>query len=241
MTERTESAESAESVNNTYMRFENVDIMLDLETIGLCDNAVITQISAVAFNLEPSCTDKIKPLVSDINAGTHLSEFNVYINAKSCVKHGLKIDGSTVEWWLKQSDEVYNNVFMKSMATKATENKVYDLPEALKMFTEWIELVKQRHCIVYGNQFNKGNIHVWGNGALADNKWIKQAYKACSMEEPWYFTQDRDVRTIVDLGRRKLKYDSKKIIFEGQQHNALDDCKHQIKYLCDIYNKINGV
>jgi hypothetical protein len=219
------------------LKLETVDIMLDLETMGLCDNTIITQISAVAFNLE---TETTVDNATVVNKGTTLDTFNVYINARSCVNKGLKIDGSSVEWWLKQPKDIFDKVFLRSFSNN-TRDEVVDLPEALQQFTDWVNKLKKDHCIVYGNH-NEGNVAVWGNGILADNKWLRQAYKSCSMEEPWHYTQDRDVRTIVDMGKRLIKnYDPKKIVFVGEKHNAVDDCLHQIKYVCDVFEQIRSV
>ena len=73
----------------------------------------------------------------------------------------------------------------------------------------------------------------------ADNQWIRQAYKVCNMEPPWAFYEDRDVRTIAELGRRLFAYEYRNVLYlEGTVHNTLDDCKHQIKYCTEIYSKL---
>jgi exodeoxyribonuclease VIII len=186
--------------------------MLDLETVGLCDNAVITQIAAIAFSLEDGLT---------------LDTFDEHIGIKNSVQKGLKIDGSSMEWWCKQPDKVYEDVFVKAMTSEIK------LEDVLDRFTIWINSLKERYGLDY-----KANVNVWGNGALSDNKWIRQAYKVCNTEPPWAFYEDRDVRTLVELGKRIFGYEYRKVTFEGTVHNALDDCKHQIKYCSEIYNKL---
>jgi hypothetical protein len=59
-------------------------VMLDLETLGLAKNAVITRVAAVAFNILDG-----KALAND---------FDELVNAKSCTDVGLKIDGDTVSY-----------------------------------------------------------------------------------------------------------------------------------------------
>jgi len=195
-------------------KYKTIDIMLDLKTLGLCDNVVITQLSAYSFSMDD---------------GTCLESFNEHIGIKNSVQKGLKIDGSSMEWWFKQPNKVYLDVFVKEMDS---EIKLEDI---LIKFTLWIKTLKERYGIDH-----KSNINIWGNGALADNKWIRQAYKVCNMETPWAFHEDRDVRTIAELGRRLYNYEYRNIIFEGTVHNALDDCKHQIKYCHEIYNKLKN-
>ena len=195
-------------------KYKTIDVMLDLETIGLCDNAVITQLSAIAFCMED---------------GTILQEFNEHIGIRNSVQKGLKVDGPSMEWWFKQPDKNYEDVFIRAMTSEVK------LEDVLSRFTIWIKTLKENYGLDY-----KSNVNIWGNGALADNKWIRQAYKVCNMEPPWAFHEDRDVRTIAELGRRLFNYEYRNVTFEGTIHNALDDCRHQIKYCTTIYGKILG-
>jgi DNA polymerase III epsilon subunit-like protein len=66
------------------------DLMIDLETLSTKDNAVITQIGLVAFNLEGPVSNRI---------GTH-----IFIDPEDAMRYGCRIDWPTVKWWLQQSD-----------------------------------------------------------------------------------------------------------------------------------------
>ena len=191
-----------------------IDVMVDLETMGLCDNVVITQLSAVAFVMR---------------TGEILEAFDEHISVRNSVERGLKIDGSTVEWWFKQSIPVFNDVLLKAIQLNTEEGK---LESVLGKFTVWLNGLKKN----YGIDF-RPSLNIWGNGALADNKWLRQAYKVAGMEPAWHFTEDRDVRTLTDLGKRIFNFDYKQVKFEGTPHNALDDSKHQIKYSSEIYKQ----
>jgi len=206
--------EAIESKMTESKKIKTIDIMLDLETIGLCDNAVITQLSAVAFSFS--------------NNIPFLDEFNQHIGIKNSIQKGLKIDGASMEWWFKQPEQLYKDVFLSAMLSDVP------LDSVLNNFTSWIKKLKETHGLDH-----KTNINVWGNGALADNKWIRQAYNVCNLDAPWGFYEDRDVRTLVELGKRFFDYDYKKVTFNGTAHNALDDCKHQIKYCMEIYQTFN--
>lgn len=195
-------------------KYKTIDIMLDLETIGIGDNVVITQLSAIAFSM---------------NNGKILDTFDESIGIRNSVQKGLKIDGSSMEWWFKQNDKIYNEVFIKAL------NSEVKLQDVLESFNNFIKNVKEKYGLDH-----KSNVNVWGNGALADNKWLRQAYKVCSIEPAWFYHEDRDVRTISELGRRLFNYETRNQIFEGTVHNALDDCKHQIKYCCEIYKKFTN-
>jgi exodeoxyribonuclease VIII len=64
------------------------NVMVDLETLGAGNNAVIIAIGAVEF-----CKD----------AGIGRTFYEL-IDPQSCVEQGLKMDVDTVMWWMRQSD-----------------------------------------------------------------------------------------------------------------------------------------
>lgn len=72
------------------------NLMIDIETLGNKPNSAILQIAAVSF---------------DPTSGEMGNEFSVNISPKSCEKLGMKIQASTVEWWMQQSDEARDEVF----------------------------------------------------------------------------------------------------------------------------------
>ena len=188
-----------------------IDIMLDLETLAPKENAAIIQIAAVAC---------------DLTTGKTFEEFNELVNPQSSVNYGLTIDGETVAWWLSQDKEVVKKVFSSSIS------KGKDLKDTLQQLSKFIENVKKNH--------KTDKILVWGNGILADNRWLETAYLKTEEKQPWNFWEDQDVRTLVELGRRKYGIDPKKTLkFKGNVHNAIDDCKHQIRY-CSAILKHKG-
>lgn len=85
---------------------------------------------------------------------------------------------------------------------------------------------------------NPARVQVWGNGATFNNVITRSSYEREFIPCLWKFYNDRDVRTIVELGRA-LGFDPKKDMpFEGEQHNALADAKHQAKYVSAIWQKL---
>lgn len=177
--------------------------MLDIETVGNGSKAAIVSIGAVFFD----------PKTGDIGA-----QFYQPISLASSSYYG-EMDASTIEWWMKQSDE--------ARAVFSAEDKV-SLKDALGEFTEWISQIEEF----------KDRI-VWGNGATFDNVIVGNAFKAARMRQPWPFYGDRDVRTIVDLGRQLRGVDPKKEMqLEGVAHNALDDAKHQARYVSAIFKAL---
>jgi len=79
---------------------------------------------------------------------------------------------------------------------------------------------------------------LWGNGANFDNVLLRDAYRRSGLRPFWNFWNDRDVRTIVELGRQ-LGFDPKRDMpFIGKHHNAIDDAIHQAKYVSAIWQKL---
>jgi len=182
------------------------DCMLDIETLGNNTNPVITQISAVQF---------------DLVSGKIGETFNILIDPMSCIKIGNKISQSTMEFWSEQDKEVFRKVVLESFLTgKEIQQGLQELNLFLK---------------------NNNTESVWGNGIMADNVWLETTYENCNILPQWKFFQHRDVRTIVDLASRlgspNYKKDNE---FIGERHNAIDDCKFQIKYCSDYYKYIKG-
>ncbi|MGV1019316.1 3'-5' exonuclease [Empedobacter falsenii] len=148
----------------------------------------------------------------DMSTGQRDSaDLHIRIDKQSCVDVGLKIDPDTVDWWLNQEDKARQE-FLKNDDRSA-------LKEALKRLSIFI------------NKDDK----VWSNGATFDLVIIRNAYKACKMDLPWEFYNERDVRTLSDL----IPTIKENEPFVGTKHNPLFDCLHQIKYCSKVYQKLN--
>lgn len=87
-------------------------VMLDLETFGNGNDAVIVSIGAVKFDEK------------DI-----LDEFHVGVDAESCTRLGLKIDANTIMWWMDPA-RIHARQALLALQT-------VDLASALVGFSEW--------------------------------------------------------------------------------------------------------
>ena len=128
------------------------------------------------------------------------------------------IDASTVIWWMKQDDDARSKFY--------NNDKAEPLHHVLAMFADFV----------------KPNCQVWGNGIAFDNVIIRNAYEhpSCADVVPWKFWNDRDVRTMVELGR-VIGVDPKRDFpFEGVKHDALADSIHQAKYVSAIWQMLTG-
>lgn len=148
------------------------------------------------------------------------SEFYQTITQSSCEAIGLEVDESTLKWWSEQSEE--------AQAVLHCTNKAH-IVFALQDFKSWILV----------NATGNKHAEIWGNGSSFDCGIVDNAYRRCNIKLPWRYANERDVRTIVALGRELLNIDPKYAFsFVGTAHNALADAKNQAAYVSHIYQAL---
>ncbi|EPM4108303.1 3'-5' exoribonuclease domain-containing protein [Escherichia coli] len=150
----------------------------------------------------------------DPQTGEMGPEFSKTIDLETA---GGVIDRDTIKWWLKQSREAQSAILTDEIP----------LDDALLQLREFIAE-------------NSGEffVQVWGNGANFDNVILRRSYERQGIPCPWHYHNDRDVRTIVELGKA-IDFDARTAIpFEGERHNALDDARYQAKYVSAIWQKL---
>ncbi|HAZ3265942.1 TPA: exonuclease [Escherichia coli] len=192
--------------------------------IAVNGHHVITSTSRVWYHLmidlETMGKNPDAPIISigaiffDPQTGDMGPEFSKTIDLDTA---GGVIDRDTIKWWLKQSRE----------AQSALLTDEIPLDDALLQLREFIDE-------------NSGEffVQVWGNGANFDNVILRRSYERQGIPYPWCYCNDRDVRTIVELGK-VIDFDARTAIpFEGERHNALDDARHQAKYVSAIWQKL---
>ncbi|MGK4132701.1 3'-5' exoribonuclease [Escherichia coli] len=185
---------------------------------------VITSTSRVwchlMIDLETMGKNPDAPIISigaiffDPQTGDMGPEFSKTIDLETA---GGVIDRDTIKWWLKQSREAQSAIMTDEIP----------LDDALLQLREFIDE-------------NSGEffVQVWGNGANFDNTILCRSYERQGIPCPWRYYNDRDVRTIVELGKA-IYFDARTAIpFEGERHNALDDARYQAKYVSVIWQKL---
>lgn len=190
---------------NNETRFEKYgNVMIDIETLSTCLNAVIIEISAVEFNKDSGDIGEI---------------FHKKISSGSWMKQNRDINVSTIKWWMSQSEEARENFC-------SDKDSCFDLESALYLLSKFIN---ECDNYFYDGKNDKRSVTVWGNGSIFDIGILQHAYETAGIQVPWKFWAVNDVRTIVALNP-SVKYNSK---FNGTQHCSTDDCLHEIKYLVD--------
>lgn len=170
------------------------DVMIDVETLDTRPSTVILSIGAVRFDID-------KPEVIG-------DTFHVHIDIDSCLAAGRTVSGSTILWWLDQSDEARH---------KLTEATRVPLKTALQGLATFI------------NEKDR----VWGNGASFDNAILSDAYRCVGLAQPWRYWGDMCYRTLKSLYRHVPKPE-----FRGIKHEALADAVNQATHLQLIYEKV---
>jgi hypothetical protein len=144
-----------------------------------------------------------------VELGTIVDEFYERVDLQSSRATGGEIDTSTLQWWLKQSREARQEV--------SGELPGIDIEAALLSLLDFM----RRGGITADQPL------VWGNGSSFDNVILGSAYQRARIPLPWKFWNDRDLRTLLALHPQAKKA----IPFEGIQHHALHDARHEAKQL----------
>jgi hypothetical protein len=168
--------------------------MLDIETMGISSNAAIVAIGAVAFDEEG-----LGP------------ELDITVDLHSAMRAGLKVDASTIYWWLKQSEEARESLQRSSKTISA----------ALHSLAQFIEV----NC-------NKDTVSVFGNGVDFDNIILTNAYNACDIKLPWSYRGNRCYRTL------KNTYPEVEFKPVYTQHVAVCDARNQALHMIEILKEI---
>ncbi|WP_407905438.1 3'-5' exoribonuclease domain-containing protein [Escherichia coli] len=195
--------------------------------IAVNGHHVITSTSRVWYHLmidlETMGTNTNAPIVVigavffDPQTGEIGPVFYIVISLADAMNTGAVPDGGTIEWWLKQSSEARSAILVDQVK----------LIDALIQFREFIN-----------EHSDEKFVQVWGNGATFDNNILRTSYERLNIPCPWRYYNDRDVRTIVELGKT-IGFDARTVIpFEGVRHNALDDARHQAKYVTATIQKL---
>ncbi|HGU6862641.1 TPA: 3'-5' exoribonuclease, partial [Klebsiella quasipneumoniae] len=125
----------------------------------------------------------IGAVVFDPATGSIGESFYKVVCLESSVNWGAVIDPSTVIWWLKQSSEARSAI---------VNDDAIPLQDALLQFREFVS-----DNVAGGSK----KAQVWGNGASFDNSILRSSYDCIAEDYPWEYWNDRDVRTMVELGQ----------------------------------------
>lgn len=122
--------------------------------------------------------------------------------------------GDTFRWWMQQSDAA-------RAAAVAGKTRLGDaLTDLIALYDVW------------------GRVKVWGNSPSFDMIILEHAFRrVLNREAPWMFWNTRDCRTVAELaGQRPPQIATS----TGVHHNAMDDAKHQARWVLSMWAGLNA-
>lgn len=172
--------------------------MIDLETLGTEADCPVIAIGAVFFD-----ADGVR------------DEFYEVLNVEEQIDAGRKASGSTIKWWMGQSDA----------AKKVFKDGARDTHDGISRFLEFCK------------RYPVKELKPWGNGSNFDITIIEHLIKDCEEASPWIFWNIRDLRTFkedLEIFTGKTKVEKK-----GVNHNALDDARSQAQFVIEGWKVMN--
>jgi len=136
--------------------------------------------------------------------------FKVNVTPKSAIESGAIMDADTVCWWMNQSEAARKSILAEPQ---------------LDIETAMIQL----------NQFLSPAKAIWSH-ATFDFVIVTQTLRRLKIKPKFRYQAARDIRTLNDLGKTALT--NTPSIRDGVHHDALEDCKFQVKYCVVALNSL---
>lgn len=183
------------------------DVMLDLEYLAGCDNAVITQITMVPFNIE----------TGEAHLPT-ITSFNAFPDVGDQLRSGRAADQHTMLWWMRQCHE-------QETPPAWIEANGPVLAKVLMALRQW-----------WGNLLGSSQARLWSH-VRCDMGKLMHAYDQINMPHPWHPKQEWHLQTLrgLALGMADVEGDQDFIseiqrLRDKATHDALEDCLVQIAW-----------
>ncbi|BBL19257.1 putative exodeoxyribonuclease [Vibrio phage KIT04] len=209
-----------DSLELSPVSHHHLNWVFDLETYATNQNAIVPEISAVAF---------------DILSGEVFHTASFHIDVGSQVALGREVSASTLSFWLMQEEEARRKMLLAD-PEYCRDN---GLPEPFQIcgaMTQLSHIIKTVSATWAEQTGLSKEPLVWGNGITFDLGKTISLFETAQVPLPWQFWAERDARTLMDLAPGIKKAFGKD--FRGVPHYGLDDCKHELRYLSAAYIKI---
>lgn len=175
-----------------------LNIMLDIETCALEENAAILSVALMPFALDGETVPE--PLY-------------MVVDTMSCFMAGMAMTSSQ-QWWTQQPAAA-------RMELLHAEKKPIDT--VFREIHNYLSVMAENYALV-----------LWSRGLNFDLPKFEYCYRRFVEKPlPYKFWNVADVRTAL----RMAHIDPHSIEYEGVRHNALDDCRHQVKLVQAAFAK----
>lgn len=184
-----------------------IDIMTDIETLGVHTDSHIIQISALAF---------------DINTGEEKNKFDECVDITK--SDYMNVDGSTLSWWLDTDKDLLSDIIKRG-------KDGYDLENVIGMFEDWFNLISQDYDEIYlwGNGILFDNKMIQAQFERFNLKYPIFYRNDRDMRTIVELAQVKEGLSS-DEFKAKFEDDSFK------KHDAFDDCRWQINVVNYCWN-----
>ena len=190
------------TTSQTQDKPQFIDIVLDLETLALSEDAAILQIGCA---LPQFSANKLLKRANHI-----IPFFEATIAYEQAINSEFSKDPDTLDWWEKQSVEARKSVF-------SGQDSYIDAFEKLR---DWMLSIKAAGF----------EIRLWGNGPEFDNRILDYALNCFNIRDLWNFRNNHSMRTAQlffpqdkdwceEMGKRYIK------------HTALGDASYEADIL----------
>lgn len=194
------------------------DVMIDIETLGTDQRAVVLSIGAIAFDAENPDANMFEghPVAGDMPG--QLPIFYTALNFDEQLAKGRTIKADTLRWWMRQNADA--------------QIAAFDTVEATPHQDGWMGETMALRSLARFIEFQMGSTgKIWAKSPSFDLTILESLYRDFDDTPPWRYAQERDVRTIIDVAV---------IPNPVGKHEPIEDCLGQIKAVQDAYAKLRG-
>lgn len=149
----------------------------------------------------------------DIGKALIKAEYEVCIELQPQLDRGAKTDGDTIMWWMMQGQDARKAMFAADQ---------YLSPSIA--FSEV-------------NQFLADADRIWSH-ATFDFVLLREAMRRHGIQPLFHYRKGMDIRTLTTIAKLGRNEVYKKYPNTGTHHTALADCRYQVQYVSDCWNKI---
>lgn len=190
-----------------------VDLMVDLETLGVTESAPIVSIGAVLF--DPQGNDTFEALYD--------RAFLRLIDIEDAINTCGPAEGGTLKWWLGQKEEAIKRLVNgEQVSLKVALQDLY-----IYSHVRGDKNPKVAHLPIPQR--------IWAKSPDFDCTKLDAACRKCKIKDPFFFSTRRCVRTAQDLAFPNGELPEFK---SGVHHDARDDAVNQALMIQACYRAL---
>lgn len=188
----------------------NINIMIDTETLGVDVGAPVITIGATLFD----------PFTCDSSEELLRRSLLIRVDIQDAVDLADRVDGNTVRWWFEQNDDAIkalvgdDAISMKEALLRLFNYCSSRIPRADDDFFQGISQLPPATSF-------------WAKDPDFDMRLLEFFYQKLDIQKPWKFYDCRSVRTVQDLAWPNGRIDRPSFEIPGVAHDARWDAISQ--------------